>query len=101
MPAYLIAHIDVTDLDAYLDYARQTPRVAEAFGGRYLVKAGHAEQLEGQGRPRNVVIEFPDFESAKRYYESTDYREIMPIALKNSIRDIVIVEGYDPAPNGA
>lgn len=93
MPAYIIARIEVTNLDNYKEYATKTPAIAESFGGKFLVKAGAFEQVEGRGPDRHVVIEMPDMETARRFYNSPEYRRILPIALENSIRDLVIVEG--------
>ncbi len=93
MAAYIIARIEVTNLEAYKAYAAQTPAIAESFGGKFLVKAGAFEQLEGNGPDRHVVIEMPDMATAKAFYNSEEYRKILPIALENSIRDLVVVEG--------
>lgn len=93
MAAYIIARIEVTNLEAYKEYAAKTPALAESFGGRFLVKAGAFEQIEGSGPDRHVVIEMPDVETAKAFYNSADYQKILPIALENSKRDLVIVEG--------
>ena len=93
MAAYVIARIDVINLDAYKEYAAKTPEIAESFGGKFLVKAGAFEQIEGSGPDRHVVIEMPDVATAKAFYNSAEYQEILPIALNNSVRDLVIVEG--------
>ena len=93
MSAYIIARIDVTDLEKYKEYASQTVAIAESFGGRFLVKAGEYEQVEGSGPDRHVVIEMPDRETARQFYASPAYQKILPIALANSNRDLVIVEG--------
>ena len=93
MSAYIIARIEVTDLDAYMEYASQTVAIAESFGGKFLVKGGAFEQIEGSGPERHVVIEFPDVTTAKSFYNSDVYQAILPIALKNTNRDLVIVEG--------
>ncbi len=93
MAAYIIARIEVTDLEAYGAYAAKTPALAESFGGKFLVKAGAYEQIEGSGPDRHVVIEMPDMATAKAFYNSPEYQKILPIALENSIRDLVIVEG--------
>lgn len=90
---YIIARIDVTDAEEYARYTARTPEVAAAFGGRFLVRGGQAEQLEGEGRSRNVVIEFPDLEHARAFYASDAYRAILPHALAGSVRDLVLVEG--------
>lgn len=93
MTAYIIARIEVTNLEAYKEYAAKTPLIAESYGGKFLVKAGAFEQLEGNGPDRHVVIEMPDMATARRFYNSPEYQSILPIALNNSIRDMVIVEG--------
>ena len=93
MTAYIIARIEVTNLDAYKEYAAKTPALAESFGGRFLVKAGAYEQVEGSGPDRHVVIEMPDMATARTFYNSPEYQAILPIALENSTRDLVIVEG--------
>ena len=93
MAAYVIARINVTNLEGYAKYASQTVAMAEKFGGRFLVKAGAFEQLEGAGPDRHVVIEFADKAAAQAFYTSDEYAKILPIALANSTRDLVIVEG--------
>jgi uncharacterized protein (DUF1330 family) len=93
MTAYVIARIEVTNLEAYKEYAAQTVAIAESFGGKFLVKAGAFEQIEGSGPDRHVVIEMPDVATAKKFYNSDVYQAILPLALNNSNRDLVIVEG--------
>jgi uncharacterized protein (DUF1330 family) len=94
---YIIARIDVTDPAAYARYTAETPRVAAAHGGRFLVRGGASEQLEGVGRARQVVIEFPDVEAARRFYASEDYLAILPHALAGSSRELVLVAGVEEA----
>ena len=93
MTAYIIARIEVIDLEEYKKYATQTVAIAESFGGKFLVKAGAFEQIEGSGPDRHVVIEMPGVATAKKFYNSEVYQSILPIALKQSKRDLVIVEG--------
>ena len=93
MTAYLIARIDVTDPDDYRAYASQTVALAERAGGAFLVKGGAQSFVEGDGPDRHVIIAFPSREQALAWYESPEYQEILPIALRSSRRDIVIVEG--------
>ena len=95
MSAYLIARINVTDPEKYKTYARQTVELAERYGGRFLVKGGEQVQIEGSSPDRHVVIEFPDRETAMKWYESDDYQSILPIALSSSERDSVIVDGME------
>lgn len=93
MAAYIIAQVDVTDLDEYVKYASQTPGIAAEFGGKFLAKGGAAEQMEGRGRGRNVIIEFPDGDAARRFYHSDKYQGVIGIRHANSESDLVIVEG--------
>ena len=95
MSAYIFARIDVSDMDAYSVYARQTAAIAAKFDGKALVKGGDFEQIEGEGRSRHVLISFPDMDAARAFYNSDEYQEILPIALANSSRDLVIVDGAD------
>lgn len=93
MSAYVIARINVTDPEDYQTYANQTVALAEKAGGRFLVKGGRQTQVEGLSPDRQVVIEFPDHETALAWYNSPAYQRILPIALSSSERDIVIVDG--------
>jgi uncharacterized protein (DUF1330 family) len=93
MAAYVIAQIVVTNAEEYMKYASQTVACAEKFGGEFLVKGGAAEWLEGTGSDRNVVIKFANTEAAKTFYNSAEYQKILPIALANSTRNLVLVEG--------
>lgn len=93
MTAYLIARINVTDLDDYKTYAGQTVALAEKAGGRFLVKGGMQTQVEGNSPDRHVIIEFPDHQAALDWYNSDAYQRILPIAVSSSQRDIVIVDG--------
>lgn len=93
MAAYVIAQIEVTNLEGYMEYASQTVACAEKFGGTFLVKGGAAEWIEGTGAARNVVIKFDTTEAAKSFYYSDEYQKILPLALNNSNRSMVLVEG--------
>ncbi|GLQ34411.1 hypothetical protein GCM10007939_06940 [Amylibacter marinus] len=93
MAAYVIAQVDVTDPEAYVAYSSKTVEIAAQFGGKFLAKGGPAEQIEGAGRARNVIVEFPDVASAKAFYNAPEYQAILPIALAHSQRELVIVEG--------
>lgn len=93
MPAYWIAHVSVTDEAAYGEYARRAAPAIEAHGGRFLARGGRFKQLEGQERPRNVVVVFETLEAAEACYRSPEYQEALSFARDASIRDLVIVEG--------
>ena len=92
---YIIARVDVTDPETYARYTAETPRVVAEHGGRFLVRAGRCEALEGPARSRNVILEFPSFAAARAFYDSAAYRAILPHALAGSEREMLLVEGVD------
>ena len=74
MPAYVIVDCEVTDAERYEIYKRLAPPAIAKYGGRYLVRGGDVTPLEGDWRPnRLVILEFPDVETAKRFYGSPEY----------------------------
>ena len=93
MPAYWIANVQATDVEAYKRYATVATGVIEAHGGRFLVRAGRHVQLEGRDRARNVVIEFPSLEAAEACYRSPEYQSALAQAKGALERDLVLVEG--------
>jgi uncharacterized protein (DUF1330 family) len=92
---YIIARIDVTDPEEYARYTAVTPGLAAEFGGRFIARGGRHEALEGPARSRNVLIEFPDYESARAFYDSPGYQAALPHALRGSERELVVVEGVE------
>jgi uncharacterized protein (DUF1330 family) len=95
--AYLIGQITITNPEAYALYASQVPETIAAFGGKYLVRGGHATQLEGQPQgERNVVIEFPSRERAEAWYSSDAYQSIINHRLNNATGSLAVVDGYAP-----
>lgn len=97
MPAYWIAHAEVTDAERYGEYARRAGPAIAAHGGRFLARGGAHVQLEGRDRARNVVVEFPSLEAARECYRSAAYQEALAFAQGASERDLVIVDGVEPA----
>jgi uncharacterized protein (DUF1330 family) len=93
MAAYWIAHVEVSDIERYGEYARRAGPAIEAHGGRFLARGGRHRQLEGNDRARNVVVEFPSLEAAEACYNSPAYQEALGFARDASVRDLVIVEG--------
>jgi uncharacterized protein (DUF1330 family) len=97
MAAYIIAEIEITDPDIYDRYRAQTPGVIEQYGGRFIVRGGRAETLEGDGEPgRLVVIEFSDIAAARRFYGSPEYQAIIGLRQQASRGRLILVEGYPP-----
>ena len=93
MPAYWIAHTEVTDPERYGQYAALAGPAIEAAGGKFIARGGRHIQLEGNDRARNVVAVFPSLEAAEACYKSPAYQEALTFAKGASIRDLVLVEG--------
>ena len=94
MSAYLIVDIEVTDQGRYDDYRSQVPELVAKYGGKYLVRGGSFEILEGDWAPhRLVLLEFPTVEAAKVFYDSQDYRPLRDIRLHATNSSMVMVEG--------
>jgi uncharacterized protein (DUF1330 family) len=93
MPAYWIAHVTVTDREAYKGYQALAPEAFAAHGARFLARGGTHEVLEGQAFDRHVVIEFPDLVAAKACYDSPAYRAARNRRSGACMTQIVIVEG--------
>ncbi len=97
MAAYLVAHIDVHDPAGFEEYRMRVVPVVEAHGGRYLVRAGALETLEGAEQQRRLVIlEFPSMDAARGFYHSADYAPVLQRRLAAATSDIVLVEGCLP-----
>ena len=94
MKAYVIANIDVTNPAGYEDYKEGAAASIKQYGGRYIARGGRTEVLEGDVNPKRIaLIEFPDAESARRWYGSPEYQAVLPRRLQNSIGNLVLVEG--------
>jgi uncharacterized protein (DUF1330 family) len=90
--ALWIAHVEVTDAEAYGKYAALAGPALAAFGGVFLARSGRYVQLEGRDRARNVVARFPSLESAVDCYHSPQYQAALVHAKGAAVRDLVVVE---------
>lgn len=92
MPALWIAHVTVTDAEAYGKYAELAGPAIAKHGGAFIARGGRYVQLEGTDRPRNVVAKFPTVEDAEGCYNSPEYQAALDHARGASERDLVIIE---------
>jgi uncharacterized protein (DUF1330 family) len=90
---YWIAHVDVRDAEAYKDYVAAAKPAFEKHGARFLARGGACEAVEGRGRARNVVIEFPSLRAAQDCYHSPEYTAARAIRQKFADAEMVLVEG--------
>ena len=94
MAAYFIADVDVTDPESFEQYRAQVGATIEKYGGKYLVRGGAFEKIEGDWTPtRMVILEFESMERAREWYHSEDYKDIMALRHRSANTSAVLVEG--------
>ena len=94
MAGYVIADVDVTDPDMFAEYRKLVSATVEQFGGKYLVRGGELEVVEGDRTPhRTVVIEFESFERAREWYHSDEYAPALKMRLESANSSVIIVDG--------
>jgi uncharacterized protein (DUF1330 family) len=92
---YWIAHVDVTEPEGYKGYMAADMAPIGKFGGRFLVRGGRCEVMEGRVRARTVVLEFPSYQAAQACYRSPDYQSAAALRKGKAEFDLIIAEGYD------
>lgn len=98
MSAYLLVDCEVTDSARYEIYKTMAPPAIAKFGGRYLVRGGATTLLEGSWAPnRIVVLEFPDTDAARRFYDSPEYRAARAARAGAAAMNMLLVDGV-PGP---
>ena len=94
MPGYMIADVNVTDPAGFEEYRKLVSATIEAYGGRYLVRGGDTEAVEGDWNPsRLVVIEFDSVEQARAWYYSEEYAGPMAMRHAAAETNALIVAG--------
>ncbi|MBN9037916.1 MAG: DUF1330 domain-containing protein [Rhizobiales bacterium] len=92
---YWIAHVDVRDPERYKDYVATAKPAFERHGAKFLARGGKWQAMEGKGRGRNVVIEFPSMQAALDCYNSAEYQAAKAIRITVADAEMVIVEGAE------
>lgn len=94
MGAYVIAEVEIHDLQGYQEYAKGVPATIAQYGGRYLVRGGAVESIEGGWAPKRVaVVEFPTLAQAKRWYASPEYAPLLAIRHSAAHSRMIFVDG--------
>ena len=94
MAAYVIGEFEVTDPATYEDYRKQVLPVVTKYGGRFVVRGGKVEPLEGGWAPKRVVtVEFPSMEQARKWYQSAEYAPLIELRQMASRGKLILVEG--------
>jgi uncharacterized protein (DUF1330 family) len=90
---YLVARATVTNPAKWAEYVTKSNLAITKFGGRPIVRGGQHTQIEGEGAPRNIVIEFDSYDAALRYANSKEYAEAKAIREGAGTMHMTIVEG--------
>lgn len=99
---YWIGRVDVTDPEGYQEYVAANAEAFRKYGGRFVVRGGRFEAVEGASRARNVVIAFKDYDTALACYRSPEYARAIALRRGRATADIIVIEGYDgPQPGDA
>jgi uncharacterized protein (DUF1330 family) len=94
MPAYIIVEVEVKDPEKYEDYKKLTPASLEPYGGKFIVRGGKAELIEGDEKPNRIVIlEFENSEKAKAWWNSPLYNEAKKIRHAAAKSRMILVDG--------
>jgi uncharacterized protein (DUF1330 family) len=96
---YWIGRVDIHNEEGYKSYAAANAAIFKKFGGRFVVRSGKFTEVEGQSRSRNVVLEFPDYETAMACYNSPEYQANIKVRQPHTTAELIVIEGYDgPQP---
>ena len=94
MAAYVFGEIEVTDPATYEEYRKQVLPVVTQYGGKFIVRGGRIEALEGGWAPKRfVALEFPSLEQAQKWYRSPEYAPLIALRQKASRGKLILVEG--------
>ncbi|UCI18092.1 DUF1330 domain-containing protein [Mesorhizobium sp. B2-1-8] len=97
MPAYVISDVTVRDEEALRTYRSRAAASIARYGGRYLVRGGQVQTLEGEWHPEPlIVVEFPDIEQARRWYASAEYAAALEVRDAALHRRLILVDGMAP-----
>ena len=96
MAAYIVVNVEITNPEQYKSYLREVEASVRAYGGRYLIRGGPTEILEGDFTPRRfVVLEFADATTARAWWSSDEYAPAKRIRQASARTDMFLAEGYD------
>ena len=94
MSAYIVVQVDVTEPAGYDEYKKMVPSSLAAYGGKFVVRGGACETLEGSWQPKRlVVLEFPSVAKAKQWWASDEYRDAKALRQRTAKSEMIVVEG--------
>jgi uncharacterized protein (DUF1330 family) len=96
MPAYIIVDVTIHNAENYADYKKLTPGSLKPYDGKFIVRGGETETLEGDWQPgRIVVLEFPSLKKAKEWWASEEYAPAKALRQANAQTKMIVVEGFE------
>jgi uncharacterized protein (DUF1330 family) len=94
MPAYIIVELSVIDKEGYEEYKKSAPSSISSYGGKYIIRGGQTENLEGDWQPERIaVLEFPTSERAREWWNSEMYSRAKSIRQRTAKTKMILVEG--------
>ncbi|MBM3393595.1 MAG: DUF1330 domain-containing protein [Betaproteobacteria bacterium] len=94
MSAYVIVELEVLDAALFEEYRTKVPATIAAYGGKYIVRGGKTEVVEGDWQPKRIVVlEFPNVDKAKAWHGSKDYAPLLALRQRAARTNALIVEG--------
>ena len=98
MKGYLLANLDIQDQPTFQRYREEVVPLIRKYGGRYIIRGGEVEDLEGHlGLKRLIILEFPSVQAARAFYHSPEYQPVKAIRLQSATSEVALVLGYDDA----
>jgi uncharacterized protein (DUF1330 family) len=102
MSAYVVAHLrEINPHPEILEYQEKIQPTLDAFSGRFIVHGGALEIREGAWPGNLVIIEFPNIEKARAWYESPAYQKLLPLRTRHIVADAILVKGVEPDDDSA
>lgn len=95
MPAYIVVDVAIHDAATYEAYKKLTPASLVPYEGKFIVRGGQTEILEGEWQPgRFVILEFPSIDKAKAWWASPEYAPAKAIRQQTASTQMIVVEGF-------
>ena len=96
MAAYILAEIEITNPEGYKEYTKLVPATIAKYGGRFLIRGGASEALEGEWpQRRRVLLEFPSMDAARKWWHSPEYEKPKAMRQAASHGHLLLIEGAD------
>jgi uncharacterized protein (DUF1330 family) len=101
MTAYALAHVHSVEFGPdIVEYLQRIDATLDPYGGRFIVHGGDIEVAEGEWGQGVIIIEFPDRESVRAWYDSPEYQEILPLRTKHMVADVITAQGVPDGYRG-